>query len=242
MNESVLEQRELMIKLQALEKKTIELDKVIVKVEEEVEVLDKKVLAEEEKFKSFENDLKEKKKLYVMYENDLESNIQRIDKYEQHLKKLTSPKDYRALQREVDETKKLNEEIQETMLNLMEETEELENRIKEKDASLKQLKVQAESEKEEIIKKAENESQEKADLEKNKDEISRSLDQKNKDIYYDTLKKSGGIAIVPITNQVCNGCFLRIPPQVQIEIKKGNELIFCPRCHRIVYLEEDRPI
>ena len=242
MNESVLEQRELMIKLQALEKKTIELAQVLGKVDDEVEILDKKIFEEEKRHKDLKEKLKESKKLYLMYEGDFESNNQRVEKYEEHLKKLTSPKDYRALQREVDETRKLNEEIQDSMLNFMEEIEGLESEVKEKEVSFKQLKAQIESEKEEIIKKSESENIERGELDKTKKEIADNLTEKMKLVYFNTLKKSGGLAIVPVTNGVCNGCFLRIPPQIQIEIKKGQELILCPRCYRVGYLEEDRPI
>lgn len=242
MNNSVLEQRELMIRLQSYDKKIIELQKVLEKVEGETEELQKNFRNEEKKLEELKEARMEKKKMYNMYEGDFETNNQRIEKYEQHLKKLASPKDYRALQREVDETRKLNEEIQESLFALLEEIEELDSNIAEKEASLSQLRSLTESQKEEIIKKAENEAREKQELTEKKEEISESLEPKIKEIYYDTIKKSGGVAIVPVVNQVCNGCFLRIPPQILIEIKKANELIYCPRCHRIVYLEEDRPI
>ncbi|MDY0360209.1 MAG: C4-type zinc ribbon domain-containing protein [Desulforegulaceae bacterium] len=242
MNNKVLEQRELMIRLQAYDKKIIELEKVLEEVDDEIIVLEQNFLNEEKKLHELKELRLEKKKIYNMYDSDFESNNQRIEKYEQHLKKLASPKDYRALQREVDETKKLNDEIQESLLNLLEEIEAFDLSIKEKEASLVQLKSLTDSQKQEVLKKAENETKEKEELTAKKNEISKNLDPKIKEIYYDTLKKSGGVAIVPVVNQVCNGCFLRIPPQILIEIKKANELIYCPRCHRIVYLEEDRPI
>jgi len=242
MNNKVLEQRELMIRLQTYDKKIIELEKVLEKVDGEISVLNQNFLNEEKKLNELKQARLEKKKIYSMYESDFESNNQRIEKYEQHLKKLASPKDYRALQREVDETRKLNDGIQDSLLVLLEEIEEFDSLIKDKETSIVQLKSMTDSQKEEVLKKAENESRERAELITKKNEISENLDPKIKEIYYDTLKKSGGVAIVPVVNQVCNGCFLRIPPQISIEIKKANELIYCPRCHRIVYLEEDRPI
>jgi predicted nucleic acid-binding Zn-ribbon protein len=242
MNSSIYEQRELMIKLQTYDKKIIGLDQILGKVDDQVEKLDEKVKQESEKIDRLQKELKEKKKLYQMYEGDFETNGQRIEKYEEHLKKLASPKDYRALQREVDETRKLNEEIQDTLINLMGEVEDLEQEIKEKKDAFVQFNSQVESEKEDIVKQAADEALEKKKLEKESEEISKKLDPKIKATYYNILEKAGGIAIVPVTNQVCTGCFLRIPPQAQIEIKKGVELILCPRCHRIVYLEEDRPI
>ncbi|MDY0131314.1 MAG: C4-type zinc ribbon domain-containing protein [Desulforegulaceae bacterium] len=242
MNNSVLEQRELMIKLQSYDKKIIELEKVLEKVEDETGKLDQNLRNEELKLEALKEARKEKKKLYNMHEADFESNNQRVEKYEQHLRKLASPKDYRVLQREVDETRKLNEEIQETLFALLEKTEELDLNIKEKEAGFSQLKSLIESQKKDIVKKADSEAKEKQDLELKKAEVSKSLNSKIKEIYYNTIQKSGGVAIVPVVNQVCTGCFLRIPPQILIEIKKADDFIYCPRCHRIVYLEEDRPI
>ncbi|MBI5810581.1 MAG: hypothetical protein HZB21_05270 [Deltaproteobacteria bacterium] len=56
---------------------------------------------------------------------------------------------------------------------------------------------------------------------------------------YETIRsKRGGRAVVPVRNEACQGCFIHIPPQVYIQLKKGgDELMTCPHCHRILYAE-----
>ena len=48
-----------------------------------------------------------------------------------------------------------------------------------------------------------------------------------------------GIAVVAIQGENCGGCFTTIPPQVINEAKKGDRILTCESCGRIiVFLEE----
>ncbi len=57
---------------------------------------------------------------------------------------------------------------------------------------------------------------------------------------YEAIRsKRGGTGIAPVKDETCQGCYIHIPPQVYIQLKKGTEeLISCPHCHRILYVEE----
>lgn len=43
-----------------------------------------------------------------------------------------------------------------------------------------------------------------------------------------------GLAVVPIDRDACGGCFNRIPPQRQLEIKLAQKIIVCEYCGRII--------
>lgn len=62
------------------------------------------------------------------------------------------------------------------------------------------------------------------------------------DVYkkYETIRtRKGGRALVSVKKETCQGCFIHIPPQAYIELKKGgDEIITCPHCYRILYVEE----
>lgn len=50
--------------------------------------------------------------------------------------------------------------------------------------------------------------------------------------------KRGGVGLARVKDETCLGCFIHIPPQVYIILKRGtNELMTCPHCHRILYVE-----
>ena len=51
--------------------------------------------------------------------------------------------------------------------------------------------------------------------------------------------RRNGIAIVEINSNTCGGCFMNLPPQLIIEIRKKNKIIQCPSCQRILIWNED---
>ena len=46
-----------------------------------------------------------------------------------------------------------------------------------------------------------------------------------------------GLAVVTVTRDACGGCFNRIPPQRQVDIRQGKKLIVCEYCGRILVTE-----
>ena len=46
-----------------------------------------------------------------------------------------------------------------------------------------------------------------------------------------------GLAVVTVTRDACGGCFNRIPPQRQADIRQGKKLIVCEYCGRILVSE-----
>ena len=53
---------------------------------------------------------------------------------------------------------------------------------------------------------------------------------------YDMLRtRRNGKAVVGVINGVCQGCFMSIPPQQFNDIMKGDRILNCPTCQRILY-------
>lgn|GEM_PF-95926 len=53
-------------------------------------------------------------------------------------------------------------------------------------------------------------------------------------IYNRVRPAKGGIAVVPIKNGVCGGCFNAVPRQLALELKKGEKHTVCEYCGRII--------
>lgn len=43
-----------------------------------------------------------------------------------------------------------------------------------------------------------------------------------------------GLAVVEVANAVCQGCRMRLPLQLYLELQRAHRLTLCPHCHRIV--------
>ncbi len=46
--------------------------------------------------------------------------------------------------------------------------------------------------------------------------------------------RRGGLAVVPAKDEACTACFMRIPPQMYIEVIRRSKVVQCPNCHRIL--------
>ena len=58
---------------------------------------------------------------------------------------------------------------------------------------------------------------------------------------YDMLReRRNGKAIVPVTKGVCQGCFMSIPPQQFNDILRGDKMLNCPTCQRILYHQPEK--
>ena len=53
---------------------------------------------------------------------------------------------------------------------------------------------------------------------------------------YDMLRtRRNGKAVVGVIKGVCQGCFMSIPPQHFNNILKGDKMLDCPTCQRILF-------
>ena len=57
--------------------------------------------------------------------------------------------------------------------------------------------------------------------------------------YERILQNKEGLAIVPVKNHACGGCFMHLTEQLIHEIKMHDQLIACDACASILYLEDD---
>ena len=52
------------------------------------------------------------------------------------------------------------------------------------------------------------------------------------------LKSKNGIGIVPIVQDSCDGCHMKVPPQMIARVRRGQELVTCLQCSRMLYISE----
>jgi predicted nucleic acid-binding Zn-ribbon protein len=53
--------------------------------------------------------------------------------------------------------------------------------------------------------------------------------------YEQIFERRGGMAVVEARNGICQGCRMRVPPQLYNELQKHHEIRMCPNCHRILF-------
>ncbi len=201
----------------------------------EVADLDDEIAGLGTRLNKFELDLKELDDLNKQEKNKIEISKAKVDKYTQQLDNVRNSKEYDHLSKEI-EFENLEIELAQKHLkdNAMGERQ-LHEQIAEANALLNEKTVDLEqkrAELEEIV--SETKSQEEKIREKaKKTEI--TIEARLLSAFKRIRKNArNGLGIVPIQRGACGGCFNKIPPQKQMDIRMGKKIIVCEYCGRIM--------
>src|SRR3990170_4034937 len=87
-------------------------------------------------------------------------------------------------------------------------------------------------EKEKIEKEFQQLSERLKEIESQKSVIVSQIDSKVISEYNRLISARRGLAVVLVKNEFCQGCHIRIPPQIFTEIRKNDKIIHCLSCQR----------
>jgi predicted nucleic acid-binding Zn-ribbon protein len=181
-----------------------------------------------EEVSELENSLTEKKQAI----KDFQSNIK---KYEAQQGKVRNNREYDAITKEVEfqnlEIQLAEKRIKEAKAGIAVKSELLEKSTIEFEERSKDLKAKK-SELDEII--AETEKEEK-ELIKDSEKAAANIEDRLLNAYKRIRKNSrNGLAVVAVERDACGGCYNKIPPQRQLDIRLNKKIIVCEHCGRIL--------
>lgn len=162
----------------------------------------------------------------------------RVKDRQNKMMQVQTSREHQALLKEIEENKKLLKETEDRILLFIEQIEQLEKEI----TTLENLCSGERQLLAESVEMVENEVK-RIDLAKKA-----VVSQREKEMlvvqapylkrYSMLLNKRDGLAVVAVNGNVCQGCYMALPPQQVIEIRKADKLNLCPTCQRILYYKE----
>ena len=110
--------------------------------------------------------------------------------------------------------------------------------IEQTNADLEERNIDYKAKKEELDSIEAETAQQVADLTAKAEKAKEPIDERLL-VAYNRIRKNvhNGLAVVTVTRDACGGCFNRIPPQRQVDIRQGKKLIVCEYCGRILVSE-----
>ena len=215
-------------------------------VEEEIEEIPRELNQMKSKYDKLKKNLEENNyniENYTKTIEELGNSIETLTldkkKYEDQILQIKTQKEYEALTSEIAQ-------IEEKVTMMKEEEEDLNNEvirlkkdIEKGDAELEILEENIsmkEKEVEELLKKK---NEELNGYLKEREKIAEGLDEEIIYKFEKIVKKKDGIGIVPIKNNVCMGCNMILPPQFVNDVRREDNIIFCPNCSRILYYYDE---
>lgn len=228
------EELEQLWNLRGLDEQQLSLLTSLARFPEQRADLDHRVSSEKVRLESLKNRIADLQKKRRTREKDIEVVTAEERKFQSQLPAVKKNEEYTALLHEIQAAKARRSEIETDVLLMLDEEE----RTAQQRPAIEQALAVAESEAGERSAQIDAvESQDRERLDRVEVERARwigKLSASTRSRYERVHASRGGPAVVAILKGACGGCFRGQPPQVLVEAKRGDRLLACEGCGRLM--------
>ncbi|MDP2849199.1 MAG: C4-type zinc ribbon domain-containing protein [Humidesulfovibrio sp.] len=174
-------------------------------------------------------------------EGEIEDDGHKIKKSKNKLMAVGNSKEYHAMMREMDSMEKLNRLREEERIAVMEELERQDSAMAEVVTEIEGFMEGYDAKKATLDERI-GKAQGRLDaLIKRRTKAGKVVPPPILGRYEFIRSRIEHPVIVPVSEGICGGCHIKIPPQAFNELQKGKQILGCPNCQRIVYWVEHSP-
>ncbi len=170
--------------------------------------------------------------------SEIDEDTLRIKKSKNKLMQVANQREYHAMMREMDNIEKQNRTREEEKIALSDELQIQDEALANIDRDYLGLKAELDVKRDglqERISKAEEKLAALKDVRANTgSEVPTPVFQR----YEFIRERLDHPVIVPVHDGVCSGCHIAIPPQAFIELQRGQQILSCTNCQRLIYWSE----
>ncbi|HXG83472.1 MAG TPA: C4-type zinc ribbon domain-containing protein [Pyrinomonadaceae bacterium] len=160
-----------------------------------------------------------------------------IERADRNLKNAQNQKEYETAMRETDALQKQVAAFETQTLEKMTEIEEVEKVLAERNDEINSLEANRDAALAEFDKEIGKDRKEFESATKKRNEVFVTLPAQMASIYNRLAQRSrDGIAVAEVIKGSCSACFMKLRPQVQVELKTSDRIITCESCTRILYI------
>lgn len=223
--------------LQTVDVQILELQKAGEAYPKRLAELDEELAAARSALEAERARLADNEKLRRDKEAEITSEKDKTKKWEGRLAEMRTTREYAALAREIDISKKAILNLEDEQRQLNESATAIRAAIGEKETELRRREDGSASERADLTQKIGSLSSQVRELSEKRAEVAKGVDGELVG-KYDSVRKKRGTGMVAVVNGICKGCNMRLPPQLQNILRSGATLETCPNCLRIIYAAE----
>jgi uncharacterized protein len=192
--------------------------------------------------RALENRRDEAKHTRARLENEVMEQKGRAERAERNLMSSKKPDEYTAAIREADSARKQISALETQILEQMEQLEQAEGSLKERAEEIATLNSDREAKLKAFDEESGTIGERLAAARKEREEVFASLP-KAISAQYSRIgaRIRDGVAVAEARNRSCSACFMSLRPQMMAEIRRGDEIITCDNCGRILYVAPPEP-
>ncbi|MCY3743090.1 MAG: hypothetical protein OXH00_18895 [Candidatus Poribacteria bacterium] len=250
-NESLRQQLALLYQLQERDSELLSIQQKLQTIPRQIEQLEAGVAKYEADIAAKSEELAEAEKAQRARTAEIEMNAVQREKYQTEQRTVTSNEAYTALDRQIEFLDEQDDEAEDAILVLMEESDRLKKELAELDAEINQEKEKTATETEQFRQELRTLETERGEKLKQRKAFLPKIDKVRRDEYHRWIKaqlasesgrarvKSGFIALGK--DGTCGTCRIAIQPQTLKEAQKYEKPVYCSSCKRLLYVEPVTP-
>lgn len=201
----------------------------------EIQDLEDEIIRLESRLDNFEEEKKSLKDKLKTKKESIKNSTELIERYKTQLNNIKNNREFTSLTKEV-EFQELEIELSEKNINEFKAKIVMKDEIISSTAeTLAENKEDFESKKSELSEIISETEKEEKELMKRSEAARKKIDDRILSSY-NRIRNSvrNGLALVSVDRDACGGCFNKIPPQKQLDIKLHKKIIVCEHCGRIL--------
>ncbi len=223
------------IRLQEVDNQAAELSKEVAALPKHIALIENKLAGSTRRLEMDKAALlangKERKRLR---EDEIQIQNQKVSKLRDQMLAAKNNEQYKAFQHEIEFCQAEVRKHEDRILELMSESEPLDKNVKSAERALAEEKNQVEAEKAKAREKTAADEKVLGELQARRAliaaEVSPAILKE-----YDRLRRARrGIAVAEVVDGRCVGCHIGVRPQFMQELRRGDKVMFCESCGRIL--------
>jgi len=188
-------------------------------------------LAAEQEFETMKQQRREK-------EREIEEERDKVERAKAKLMSIKTNKEYYAMLKEIEGTRRTNVAREEELLSLLARYEEAEKRLAERKADLDEVSGRYRERRIDIDARMGTFDDDIGKLDARRRQVANKLDPSLVRRFEMIFERRDGLAVVAARNYSCMGCHMNIAPQLFNLLQREDRIHTCPNCNRVVYYEE----
>ena len=201
----------------------------------EVQDLEDEIAGLKTRIEKIENDINDFQQAVVQKQAEIQEAEESVERYKKQLDEVRNNREYDTLTKEIEfqslEIELCNKKIREANVKVEDKKREL-ARTNDLVADRQQALEEKKNELDEIMMETREEEQV---LKAKAEELETKIEPRLLSSFKRIRKNArNGLGIVYVQRDACGGCFNKIPPQRQLDIKMHKKIIVCEYCGRIM--------
>jgi len=169
-------------------------------------------------------------------ETEIFEQKQRAERADRNLMAAKKPEEYTAAIREADAARKQISAFETQVLEQMEISEQAEKELAERAPEVEKLRGEMEASFKAFDQQAKAQQKLLQQAHEDRDRLTRELPKATSALYKRISSRiRDGVAVAEARNGACTACYMALRPQIMSQVRKGDEVITCDNCNRILY-------